>query len=130
MKTLKLILGIISMVLSGVILFQSCAAGLGNIIADTGESSGTAGVMLVACMLIAGIVGLVTRKGRAGSFVAAGFYLFGGLIGIANYGTFADLRIWSILCLIFGGLFIVAALGTPRVPKTQTAPATETEELK
>ena len=46
MKTLKLILGIISMVLSGVILFQSCAAGLGNIIADTGESSGTAGVML------------------------------------------------------------------------------------
>lgn len=111
MKTTKLIIGIVSIVLFVLVSMQSCAAGLGNSLSGNGEISGTAGLMLAFCMLIAGIVGICTRNGsKAGGIVAGVFYLLGGLIGIANYGSYADLQIWSILCFIFGLVFIVGSL--------------------
>lgn len=66
MKTAKLVIGIISMVLFVLVAFQSCAAGLGNALADNGEVSGTSGMLLAFCMLIAGIVGVATRKSKGG----------------------------------------------------------------
>ena len=83
MKTAKLVIGIISMVLFVLVAFQSCAAGLGNALADNGEVSGTSGMLLAFCMLIAGIVGVATRKSKGGGIVAGVFYLLGGLLGIA-----------------------------------------------
>ena len=70
MKTAKLVIGIISMVLFVLVAFQSCAAGLGNALADNGEVSGTSGMLLAFCMLIAGIVGVATRKSKGGGIVA------------------------------------------------------------
>ena len=110
MKTTKLILGIISIILFLLISFQSCAAGLGNALTNSGEVSGTAGIMLAFCMLIAGIVGICTRKSKGGGITAGIFYLFGGLLGITNYGHFSDLAIWSVLCFIFGIVFIFGSL--------------------
>lgn len=112
MKTVKLIIGIISIVLFGFILFQSCAAGIGNTLAGNGEVSGSAGVFLAVCMLIAGIVGIATRNGIAGGFVSGGFYTVGGLIGIANFGSYGDLMIWSVLCFIFAVVFIAGSIMT------------------
>lgn len=112
MKTAKLIIGIISIVLFGFILFQSCAAGIGNALADNGEISGSAGLVLAICMLIAGIIGIVTRTGIAGGFVAGGFYAIGGVVGIFNYGSYSDLLIWSILSLVFAAVFIVGSIMT------------------
>lgn len=91
MKTTKLIIGIISMVLFCVIAFQSCAAGIYNAIDDNDEISGTAGFFLAVCLLIAGILCVVMRKGISGGFVASGFYLVGSLVGLLCFGTFADL---------------------------------------
>lgn len=119
MKTTKLVLGIVSIVLFVLVALQSCAAGLGNSLSGNGEVSGTAGLILAFCMLIAGIVGICTRNGgKAGGIVAGAFYLFGGLVGIANYGTYADLQIWSILCFIFGAVFIVGSLRAKNAPKS------------
>ncbi len=112
MKTAKLIIGIVSIVLFGFILFQSCAAGIGNAIEGNGETSGSSGVFVALCMLIAGIVGIATRKGIAGGFVSGGFYAIGGLIGIANFGSYSDLMIWSILSFIFAVVFIVGSIMT------------------
>lgn len=66
MKTAKLVIGIISIVLFALISLQSCAAGLGNAIADNGENSGTSGVICALFMLIAGIIGIATRNGKGG----------------------------------------------------------------
>lgn len=112
MKTAKLVIGIISIVLFGFILFQSCAAGIGNAIEGNGETSGSSGVFVALCMLIAGIVGIATRKGIAGGFVSGGFYAIGGLIGIANYGSYSDLMIWSIFSFIFAIVFITGSIMT------------------
>lgn len=116
MKTVKLILGIISMVLFGLISLQSCAAGVSNALAENGEVSGSAGLLLAFCMLIAGIIGVCTRKNKMGGIVAGVFYLLGGIIGIANYGSYSDLAIWSVICFIFGGVFL---LGSLRMKKSE-----------
>ncbi|MFU0827656.1 MAG: hypothetical protein ACFWTJ_08985 [Lachnoclostridium sp.] len=56
MKTTRTIIGIISIVLFIIIILQSCAAGLGNTLSGNNEVSGSAGLLLSLCMLIAGIV--------------------------------------------------------------------------
>lgn len=110
MRLTRLVIGIISMVLFLFIALQSCAAGIGNTLADNKEVSGTAGFMLALCMLIAGIIGVAGRKSKAASIVAGVFYALGGLIGIVNVGTYADLKIWSILSFIFALVFIVTGI--------------------
>lgn len=110
MKVSRLVIGIISIVLFLLIAFQSCAAGISNTLEDNGEVSGTAGLMLALCMLIAGIVGICCRKLKIGTFVAGGFYAVGGLLGIANVGSYSDLKIWSVLSFIFAAVFIVTAI--------------------
>ncbi len=114
MKTAKLVIGIISIVLFLLIAFQSCAAGIGNAIEDNGETSGSAGIIVAVCMLVAGIVAIATRKGIAGGFVSGGFYAFGGIIGITNYGSYSDLLIWSIVSFIFATVCIVGSILTKR----------------
>ena len=117
MKNTKLVIGIISMVLFVLVTFQSCAAGVGNALADNGEVSGTSGIFLAFCMLIAGIIGVATRKSKGGGIVAGAFYLFGGLLGIVNYGSFSDLAIWSVICFIFGAVFILGSLMMKKTDK-------------
>ena len=110
MKSSRLVIGIISCVLFLLISFQSCAAGIGNTLEENGESSGSAGFILAICMLVAGIVGICCRKLKTGTIVAGVFYAFGGLIGITNVGSYADLQIWSILSFIFAAVFIVTGI--------------------
>lgn len=110
MKVARLVIGIVSIVLFVLISFQSCAAGLSNTLEENGESSGTAGFLLAVCMLIAGIVGIATRKNKVGSIVAGCFFAFGGVIGIANVGSYADLQIWSVLSFIFAAVFIITGI--------------------
>lgn len=116
MKTAKLIIGIISIVLFIIIAFQSCAAGLSNALLENGESSGSAGIIVAFFMLISGIVGISTRNSKGGGITAGVFYALAGIIGLGNYGSYSDLQIWSILCLIFALIFII---GSARMKKPQ-----------
>lgn len=109
MRTAKLVIGIISIVLCAFVLLQSCVAGIGNVIEDNGESSGTAGFMVALLMLVSGIVGISTRNNKGGGITAGVFYAIAGLIGICNYGSYSDLAIWSVLCFIFAIIFIVGS---------------------
>jgi len=110
MKIAKLVIGIISCVLFLVITFQSCAAGASNVMSGSKEVSGTAGFFLAICLLVAGIVGIVTRNSKAGGITSGVFYALGGFIGIISFGTFADLQIWAILSFIFAGVFILGSI--------------------
>lgn len=111
MKTAKLIIGIISIVLSLFILFQSCAAGLSNAMASNGEFSGSAGVIVAICMIVSGIIGLATRnkEGRGGPITAGCFYLFAGLIGAVSAGSYSDLYIWAFVAFAFGAVYLISA---------------------
>ncbi|MBV4423660.1 hypothetical protein [Clostridium tyrobutyricum] len=104
---MKKVVGIISIVLFIFVTFQSCAAGLGNALNNSKEVSGSAGMILAVCMLIAGIVAIISKTNKGMTITSIVFYLIGFIIGIVNVGTFSDLKVWSILNLIFAVLFII-----------------------
>ena len=103
---MKKVIGIISSVLFLVITLQSCAAGFVNIVDDSGEMSGTAGFALSVCMLIAGIIAIISRTSKGMTITSIAFYALGGIVGIANVGSYGDLKIWSILSFIFAALIL------------------------
>ncbi len=114
LSTGRLVVGIISLVLSVIILFQSCAAGFVNTVEDNGESGGSAGLFLAICMLVAGIVGIATRnsKGKAGAVVSAVFYVVGAILAFANAGSYGDLIIWAVVAILFAVIYIISIIKT------------------
>lgn len=109
MKVWKLVSGILSIVLSVFVLFQSGMAGLANTLEANGESGGSAGLLVAIFLLSGGIVSIATRKGGKGGGVAV-FILFGlaALIGFTMAGSYADLQIWAGWCLICAVLSFIS----------------------
>ena len=109
MKTLKLVLGILCIVLSVLVLFQSCAAGVGNALSESGEVSGSAGFIVAIMLLAGGIVMIAARNSgkKGGAIACIILFLLGTLIGFANAGSYSDLRIWSGLCVILAAVNVI-----------------------
>lgn len=109
MKTTKLVTGILSIVLFAVVSFQSCAAGLGNTLSESGEISGSAGFIVAICLLTGGIVSIATRNGKKGGNIACTIlYGIGAILAISLAGSFSDLKIWGGYSLICAIIHIVA----------------------
>lgn len=118
MKTTKLVIGILSIVLSVFVLFQGCTANVADALSESSTPVGMFGVMIAIILLVAGIVAIATRSSKAGGIVAGVFYLLGGLIGKAGAGTYyKDLEVWSALCFIFAAIFILGSILFMRKPK-------------
>ena len=110
MKTWRLVSGILSIVFSMLILFQSCAVGLGNTLTENGEVGGSGGVFVAVMLLSGGIVSIATRGGGKGGAIALAVLCgLGALVGFATAGSYSDLRIWSVWCLICAALAVVFA---------------------
>lgn len=62
MKTTKLVVGILQIVLSLFILLQSCAVGVGNAIDKSKDVGGSAGFVVAILFIASGIIYIVTRK--------------------------------------------------------------------
>jgi hypothetical protein len=103
---MKKVIGVISIVLFLLVVLQSCAAGIGNALTGNDEISGTAGLMLAIFMLIAGIISIMSRESKGITITSVVFYAVGGLIGIANAGSYKDLNIWGGLNLLFAALLV------------------------
>lgn len=105
----KLTIGIISIVLFVLVSFQSCAAGIGNALSESGETSGSSGFILAIFMLIAGILTIVNRSrtNKASFIVPACFYILGGLIARVEIGSYKDLELWTGLSIFFGILMLI-----------------------
>lgn len=115
MKTGKLVIGILSIVLFLLVSLQSCAAGLANTLAENGEVSGSAGFVLALGLLVAGIVNICTRKGGKGGYVAAGFHILPALFALPSAGSYSNLYIWAALSIAFGVFTIIATKKTNRL---------------
>lgn len=136
MKTMRMVIGIISIVLFALIVFQSCAAGLVDAIEDEGGTSGSSGLIVAIIMLISGVVSIAARKSNGGAITAAIFYAIAGIIGVTSSGAFKDLLVWGIVSLVFAVLFIISVIVTKKKePELVTAegikePKIETAEGK
>ena len=112
MKTWKLVAGILSIVLSLLVMFQSCAAGLSNALQENGEVSGSAGLLVAIMMIAGGIVSIATRKsqGKGGNIALIIMFGLAALLGFSNSGTFKDLAIWGAWCALNAFLALVAII--------------------
>ena len=108
MKTAKLVIGVLSIVLTMVVLFQSCAATVGDALANEGGSSGGVG------MVVAGIVAIAARNSRGGSIFCIIAYALAGVLGLTAHGIFQDLIVWGSLCLIFAVVFLIGLIKEKR----------------
>lgn len=109
MKTAKLVLGILSLVFSMVVLFQSCAAGLGSALANkTNDTSGSTGIFVAILLIAGGIVAIAARKSKGGAIAASIIYALAGILGVASSGIYADLIVWGVFCLIIAAVFVVS----------------------
>lgn len=111
MKTTKLVLGILTIVISCFVLFQSCAAGTANALKDNGESSGSGGAFVALLMLAGGITMIASRRNtsKGGSVAAVIIFGIAAVIGFATAGTiFKDLLVWAVICIILAAVNLLA----------------------
>lgn len=102
----KTIIGALSLVLSVIVFFQSAAVGLGNMLTDSGEISGTAGLLMAILFFTAGLVGLISRKSekKSGPMACGIMYWLGFFFSRMFSGSYSDLRVWGIIAYIFGAI--------------------------
>ncbi len=123
MKTTRLCIGIISMVLFLLIIFQSCVAGIGGAFSEKENSGAAAGTFVAWIMLIAGIIGVCSRRYTIGAYITAGFYTLAGIIGVSAFNSFfAELVVWGIVNFIFAIVFVCAGIVNKKAPPLTTAP--------
>lgn len=109
MKAWRLVSGILSILLSGFVLFQSGIAGLANTLSESGEVGGSAGLIVAIMLLAGGIVSIVVRNGgKGGSIALIILFGIGALLGFSGAGSYKDLNIWAGWCLICAILAIVS----------------------
>ena len=112
MKIWKLVSGILSIIFFALVAMQSCAVGVANTLEDSGEVSGSAGILVAVLMLSGGIVSIATRASekRGGNIALLVLFGLAALLGFSNYGSYSDLAIWSGWCLINAVLAVVAMI--------------------
>lgn len=105
MKVWKLVSGILSIILSVFVVFQSLLVGVLQAFTISKEMGGIAGIVVAVILLTGGILSIVMREGSNGADIAL-ILLFsiGGVIGLlfANE-KFKDLYIWAYWCLLCAG---------------------------
>ena len=106
MPVAKLCLGIISIALSLLVLFQSYIVLVSNTFADNGSTEASFGMLIAICLLTAGIVAIAARRSRGGAVASMLLYGIAAYTGaIAPVEAFTDIIVWTwvcaVLCLIF-----------------------------
>lgn len=120
-KVFKLVAGILCIILSAFVIFQSCAAGVANTLAENGEASGSAGVIVAVFLLVGGIVMIATRnnEGKSGSIAAVIIFVLAAIVGFAMAGSYTDLKIWAGLCSVLAVVNVIAAVRSRAVNTDQ-----------
>lgn len=109
MKTTKLVAGILMIVLSVFILFQSTVAGVGNALSDNGETGGSGGLFTAIIFLVAGIVYLASKskKKLTADTINMVLLLIAWIFALTSAGSYGDLVVWGWLAFIIGVGFFV-----------------------
>lgn len=113
----RLVIGLFAIVLFVLIAFQSCAAGVSNALEESDSFSGSSGLFLAVFMLVGGITGVATRKSeRKGGPIASGIlFIIGALLGATSWNSnYSDLRVWTVVCLLFAAFYIICAIKTKK----------------
>ena len=110
MKIWKLVAGILSIIFSVIVFFQSMLVGTANTLSSNGEVGGSAGVFVSIFMLAGEIVSIAVRNSQknGGNIAVVILFLLASFLGIGLARSFSDLNIWAGWCLINAVLAIIS----------------------
>lgn len=99
----KLVIGIISVVLSFVIGLQSFTVLIDNALSPNKDMSGMIGFLVAFLILIAGIVGIITQNSKelGGTIACIALYGISTMTSFFVTITFLSLKIWGVIALLF-----------------------------
>lgn len=107
MKVTKLVVGILQIVISVFIVFQSMAVGFVHAVDNSKDAGGSAGMIASILFLATGIVYIATRKSKklGGDIAGLVTMLLTWIIAISNAHDYSDLQVWGWLAFIIGVSF-------------------------
>ena len=118
---LRMVLGILTIVISVIVGFQSCAAGIGEAISEADSSSGAGGLFTGFFLLAAGIVAGAARKTKGGTIAAIILYALAAIFAFANLSkNFGDLTVWAVLSVIFAVVLVITLFLKEKNTSTET----------
>lgn len=122
MKVWKLVAGILSIIMSVFVLFQSSLAGVANTLSDNGEVGGSAGLFVAILLLTGGIVSICVRNSmkKGGNIALIVIFGIASLLGFTFAGSYADLNVWAFWCLVNAVLAIVSLVKMKNVQPENT----------
>lgn len=124
MKVAKLVIGIVSFILSIVVGFMSCAAGVvSGLSGNAKDTSGGSGLIIVLFMIVAGIVAIAAKNSKGGAIATAIIYAIAGIIGVSASGLYKDLIVWGVVNFIFAAFFVISIFAQKYPPKKAVAEA-------
>ncbi len=102
MKIWKTFSGIISILVFGFVVFQSCAAKMVDDYQGKGGTAGVAGMLVAIVLLICGALSISTRSSTkgAGDLSIVILYVIAAIVGYTKHGFYKDLIVWATWCLI------------------------------
>lgn len=108
-QTARFVISILTLVLSLLILLQSCAVGVANAIDESSDLGGTVGLVLCICWWVAAILNLSKNKEIGAVKTSMWFYIVGGCLALFMGGSiFEDLMIYGIASLGFAVLCYIS----------------------
>lgn len=104
MKTTKLIVGILQIIIAAFIVFQSAAVGIGHAMEDSSDAGGSVGMVVALLYLVSGIVYLATKKSKSmtADTICMIINVLAWIFAINNAHDYTDLAIWGWLAFIIG----------------------------
>lgn len=116
-STARLVLGIISIVLFIIIGLQSFIVLVDHALSANADRSGMLGILVALLVLVAGIIGIATRNSKAnvGSIISTVLYGLGGIVSFCGTNAYIGLRIWGVVVLGFGVVFLFSSIQKKKV---------------
>lgn len=120
-STARIVIGIFMLVLSVMVLFQSCAAGMVNVAEGNKDAfDGMIGFCVSLCMIAFGIISIATRRTRSYislRVVATISAIIFILVSFVYNGIYSDLKIWGFL---FGVYSVIFSLSSNAIQKNNS----------
>ena len=115
-KVGRLVAGIISIILFGLMAFNLYHTGVINTLINYGHINNYSGLILTASMLIGGIVGAATcgSRKKIGCIISSVLYLIGTVFGGLNWTySYIDGKIATVVLAVFALFYLFCAIKNP-----------------
>ena len=98
MKNIRLIIGIVTIMLFVLVVFQSCGA---YATVKSSNGIGNIGIMISFVALIAALICINTRDAYSGAFISAVFYALAGFLGLFNFINHKIVFVYGFMFIMF-----------------------------